>query len=80
MLPSGLQKAGRGRPLNRHNLPVNLPFKNWPIEEEDYKLSLIDWISDTLFQGYTNLQSLVKITSFTYQNIDHQAHACHCEF
>ncbi len=23
-------------------------------------LSLVDWISDTLSQGYTNLQSLVK--------------------
>ncbi len=26
----------------------------------DARLSLIDWISDTLSQGYTDLQSLVK--------------------
>ena len=25
-----------------------------------FVVPLIDWISDTLFQGYTNLQSLVK--------------------
>jgi hypothetical protein len=30
------------------------------------KVPLIDWISDTLSQGYTNLQSLVKCLDHRY--------------